>query len=270
MPVIWCLILIFLANLGQPGLSAAAGASGGNLEELRYRLDLGLWSDVARVHLRLTQVGPDRYRAEFDGAAQGVWSLLSRWLPERYETEMVLEDGRLKPLVYREKFQAKGHNICKEFRFDYARGLLEVWRGVDRQELVKSWQVPLKEPVYDPLSLFYNLRLGAFGSLMAGQTLKVAVVPTPEPREMIFRIGPETDQGRKVMLEVVSPQAGQVESDLYYIFCTPQLVPQQAWTRVLVFGKLSGQLLNPGEVMENGLPGLPRLSLDSSEARRRN
>ena len=174
------------------------------------------------MHLRLTQVGPDRYRAEFAGAAQGVWSLLSRWLPERYETEMAMEAGRLKPLVYREKFQSKGHDISKEFRFDYARGLLEVWRGVDGQELVKDWQVPLKEPVYDPLSLFYNLRLGAFGPLLAGQTLRVAVLPTPEPREMIFRIGPETDQGRKVMLKVASPQASQVESGPYYIFCTPQ------------------------------------------------
>ena len=264
MPVIWLLILMLLVNPGQPGASSAA-AAGGNLEELRYRLDLGLWNDVARVSLRLTPAGSGRYRAEFDGAAQGVWSLLSRWLPERYETEMALVQGRLKPLVYREVFMYKGKHIRKEYRFDYAGGLLEVWQGVDHKEPVKSWQVPLKEPVYDPLSLFYNLRLGAFGPLLAGQTLKVTVVPTPEPREMIIRIGPETDQGRKVMLEVVSPQASQVESGPYYIFCTPQLAPQQAWTRVLVFGKLSGHLLNPGEVMENGLPGLPRLSLNSRE-----
>jgi hypothetical protein len=265
MPVIWLLILMLLVNPGQLGASAAAAAAGGNLEELRYRVSLGVWQDVARVHLRLTQVGPDRYRAEFAGAAQGVWSLLNRWLPERYETEMALVQGRLKPLIYREEFQFKGRHYHKEYRFDYSRGVLEVWQGVNHKEPVKSWQVPLKEPVYDPLSLFYNLRLGAFGPLLAGQTLKVAVVPTPEPREMIIRIGAETDQGRKVMLEVVSPKASQVESGPYYIFCTPQLAPQQAWTRVLVFGKLSGQLLNPGEVMENGLPGLPGLSLDSRE-----
>lgn len=269
MPVIWLLILLFLANLGQPVASFAA-AAGCSLEELRYRVDLGPWSDVARVNLRLTPVGPERYRAEFDGAAQGAWSLLNRWLPERYETEMALEAGRLKPLVYREKFQFKGHDIRKEFRFEYARGLLEVWRSEDGQEMVKDWQVPLKEPVYDPLSLFYNLRLGAFGSLLAGQTLKVAVIPTPEPREMVFRLGPETDQGRKVMLEVVSPPLSRVESGPYYVFCTPQLVPQQAWARVLLFGRLSGQLLNPGEVMEKGLPALPRLSLHLSDANRRN
>ncbi len=269
MPVVWLLILLLLVNLGQPGWSSAAAAAGSKLEELRYRVDLGPFNDVAEVRLRLTQVGPGHYRAEFGGAAQGAWSLLNRWLPESYETEMALEAGRLKPLVYRERFRAKGHDIRKEYRFDYAQKILQVWRGVDGQEPVKSWQVPLSGPVYDSLSLFYNLRLGTFGPLAGGQTLKVALVPAPEPREMVFRIGPETNPGRKVMLEVAAP-GGESESQQYFIFCTPQLVPQQAWTRVLGFGKLSGHLLNPGEIMEDGLPGLPKLSLNSSDMKVRN
>ncbi len=269
MPVIWLLILLFLVNPGQPGSSIAAAADGGNLEELRYRVDLGPMNDVARVRLRLTQVAQGRYRAVFDGAAQGVWSLLNRWLPESYETDMALEAGRLKPLVFREKFRAKGHDINKEYRFDYAQGLLQVWRGVDGKEPVKSWQVPLPGPVYDPLSLFYNLRMGTFGPLAGGQTLKVPMLPTPKPQEMVFRIGPQTSRGRKVMLEVAAP-GEETESQAYYLFCTPQLVVQQAWTRVLGFGKLSGQLLNPGEIMEDGLPGLPKLSLHSSDIQLRN
>ena len=269
MPVIWLLILLFLVNPGQPGSSYAAAADGGNLEELRYRVDLGPMNDVAQVRLRLTQVAPERYRAVFDGAAQGVWNLLNRWLPESYETDMALEAGRLKPLVFREKFRAKGHDIRKEYRFNYAQGLLQVWRGVDGKEPVKSWQAPLPGPVYDPLSLFYNLRMGTFGPLEAGQTLRVAAIPTPEPQEMVLRIGPETSRGRKIMLEVVAKGA-KSEARPYYIFCTPQLVVQQAWTRVLGFGKLSGQLLNPGEIMEDGLPGLPKLSLNSSDMKLRN
>ena len=51
------------------------------------------------------------------------------------------------------------------------------------------------------LSLFYNLRLGAFGPLTSGQTLRVAVLPTPEPRELVLRIGPESAEGHKIMLE---------------------------------------------------------------------
>ena len=196
-----------LVNLGHPGSGLAAPGPGADLENLEYRVSLGIWSEVAQVHLRLTQVGPNRYRAEFSGAAQGMWRLLSRWLPEGYETDMVLEGGRLKPLVFREEFQAKGHHIHKEYRFDYSRMVLEVWRGVDHQEPVKSWQVPLREPVYDLLSLFYNLRLGAFGPLKGGETLRVAVLPTPEPRELVFRIGPESSEGRKIMLEVKGPES---------------------------------------------------------------
>ncbi len=267
MPVVWSLILLLLVNLGQPGWSTAAAAAGGNLEELRYRVDLGPFGDVAEVSLRLSQVAPGRYRAVFDGAARGAWSLLNPWLPESYETEMVLEAGRLKPLVYTEKFRAKGHDIRKEYRFDYAQKILQVWRGVDGQEPVKSWQAPLSGPVYDSLSLFYNLRLGTFGPIAGGQTLKVRLVPAPESREMIFRIGPETDRGRKVMIEVVASGEAS-ESQPYFIFCTPQLVPREAWTRV-GFGKLSGQLLNPGEIMQEGLPGLPKISPPSSEMKGR-
>ena len=222
MPTIWCLILLFLANLGHPGAGLAAPGPDAALENLEYRVSLGVWSEVALVHLRLAQVGPNRYRAEFSGAAQGMWRLLNRWLPEGYETDMVLEGGRLKPLVFREEFQAKGHHIRKEYRFDYSRRVLELWRGEDYQEPVKNWQVPMQTPVYDPLSLFYNLRQGAFGPLMAGDTMKVAVVPTPEPQELVFHIGPETAEGRKIMLEVAG--VGQRISDvrpLFYFLPTP-------------------------------------------------
>jgi hypothetical protein len=255
MAAIWCLLLLFLANLGHPGSGLAAPGPGAALENLEYRVSLGIWSEVARVHLRLAQVGPNHYRVEFSGAAQGMWRLLSRWLPEGYLTDMVLEDGRLKPLVFREEFQAKGHRIRKEYRFDYARKVIEVWRGVDSQEPVKNWQAPLREPVYDLLSLFYNFRLGAFGPLRGGETLKVALLPNPKPRELIFRIGPESSERRKIMLQASGPQSAD-EAGPYFLICTPQWTPQEAWTRVPFFGKLAGQLLNPEAIRQENLLNL--------------
>jgi len=251
--IIRIFVLIFLAILGYGGWPAAA-TSNGNLETLEYRVSLGIWSEVALVHLRLSQTGPERYRAEFSGAAQGMWRLLSRWLPEGYETDMVLEDGRLKPLVYREEFQYMGHHIRKEYRFDYSRGILELWRGKDYQEPVKSWQIPLKEPIYDLLSLFYNIRLGVLGTQAGGQTLKVALVPTPEPQTMTFRLGAEAYEGRKVMIEVSSKE--EVETGPYFVFCNSQWVPQEAWTRVPFFGKLAGHLLNHEALPPGGLADL--------------
>jgi len=229
----------------------AAAASDGNLEDLEYRVSLGLWSEVALVHLRLSQNGPGRYRAQFTGAARGLWRLLSRWLPEGYETEMLLENGRFKPLIFREKFLSKGRRICKEFRFDHARGRLELWRRVEQREPKKSWEVPLPEGASDPLSLFYNLRLGALGNPADGETLKVALLPTPEPQTMTFRLGAGPPEGRQVMIEVSSKI--EVETGPYFVICNSQWVPQEAWTRVPVFAKLAGHLLNPEALSPGGL-----------------
>jgi hypothetical protein len=258
---IFCLCLAL--GLGLAGSAPAAAGGRNQLEDLQYRVSLGWWEDIARVHLRLTRVGPERYRARFTGAAQGVWSLLRRWLPESYETDMALENGRLKPLVYREKFHSLGRDISKEFRFDYSRKVVEIWRGVDGRKPVLDWRGPLKGPVYDPLTLFYNMRLGALGPMAPGQTLKVTLVPNPEPREMVLEIGPETAQGHKVMVTLRSKAGGR--DGPYFVFANSQRVPLAAWVRVLAFGKLSGRLLNPGEIMKQGLPNLSQLSRHEAE-----
>ena len=254
-----CVWLLCLALVLGPGItSPAAAAAPVKLEDLQYRLSLGWLGEVALVHLTLTRVGPGRYHAQFTGAAQGVWSLLQRWLPESYESEMALDGGRLKPLLYREKFHSQGKNISKEYRFDYTRQVLEIWRGVDGREAVLDWQGPLKGPVYDPLTLFYNLRLGAVGPVTPGQTLKVNLVPNPEPRKMVLNIGPKTREGRKVMIFVTSKAGGK--DGPYFIFANSQKVPLLAWIRVLAFGKLSGRLLNPGEIMKGGMAPASQLS----------
>ena len=85
------------------------------------------------------------------------------------------------------------------------------------------------------------------------------MIPSPEPREMVFNVGPETAQGRKVMMTVRSKNEGDLKGP-YFFFYNPQRVPLLAWIRVMVFGKLSGQLLNPGEIMQEGLPGLSQLT----------
>jgi hypothetical protein len=266
MRAIWVLLLCLALGLGTSGQGLAASGNGTLLEDLEYQVSLGVFQDVARVHLRLFQVEPGRYRAEVSGAAQGAWKLLNRWLPESYQTEMALEAGRLKPLVFQEKFEAQGRRIFKEYRFDYLRGLLEAWRGVDGRQPVQEWQGPLKKPVYDPFTLFYNLRLGAMGPLAPGQILRVAAIPNPEPREMVINLGPQTAQGWKVMLNVKTKRGADAYGP-YFLLLTPQKVPQTAWIRVLGFAKLSGELLNPGEIMKDGLPGASQLSLRQGASR---
>jgi len=103
------------------------------------------------------------------------------------------------------------------------------------------------------LLIFIFLQL-ALGPAPGGATLRVAVIPTPEPQELVFCIGPETDQGRKVMLNCRQP--GSSLEDHYFIYLNPEQVPTLAWTRVTFFGKLAGRLLNPGEIRPAGLLAL--------------
>ena len=37
------------------------------------------------------------------------------------------------------------------------------------------------------------------------------------------------------------------------MFLNPERVPTLAWTRVTLFGKLAGRLVNPGEIKKEGL-----------------
>ena len=90
---VWLIIILFLLRLAPATLAAdpaTIAAAPDIRENLEYQVSLGPWSDVARVHLVLKELKPGHYLAEFSGAAQGMWKLLSRWLPERYQTEMRL------------------------------------------------------------------------------------------------------------------------------------------------------------------------------------
>ena len=128
---------------------------------------------------------------------------------------------------------------------------LSLWRQAEGSEKVKKWETPLKGPVYDPLTLFYNIRLGVFGPLPGGSTLRVMVLPTPDPQEMVFMIGPVTDMGRKVTLDRRRAESKAVNQ--YFCYLSPEQVPTLAWTQVPLFGKLTVRLLNPGEIRKEGL-----------------
>lgn len=252
MPGGWVLLFLVFLQLGQPAASLAADVSPGSLEHLQYRVGLGVCEDVARARLVLKPLGPGRYLAEFSGAGQGAWQLLSRWLPERYQTEMAYSQGCLQPLVYREEVQIKGKHVQKEYRFNYTQGRLEYWRGVEHRGLSKQWEIPLKEQVYDPLTILYNLRLGAFGALASGETLRVPGIPTPEPEEIVLHIGEQTGQGLKIMIAVKEKATGR-ERGPFFLYFGPEEVPTLAWTRIFQCGKIIGRLVGPRVTLDKGL-----------------
>jgi len=241
------LILALLLLIGPifSGLAAAVAVAPPQecLESLEFQVDAWVIRDAARARIVFQRLAPGRYRAEITGEAKGLASFLTGQRQDRFSTEMVYRQGRLAPLVYREESTRQGKHYLKEYRFNYEGGRLELWQEKGR-ELVKKWQTGLAEPIYDPLSAFYNCRLGMFGPLKEGETLKLLGIPYPKPEEIVLRIGPMTGEGRKVMVSIINRAFADERGDVF-VFFDAGWTPTQAWTRVLKFGKIVGNL-QPG------------------------
>jgi len=244
------LILLLLSRLWlavPPALAAPAF-----LEDLQYRLAVLAWQDAARVRLTLQRSGPGRFVAEAVGEPQGFIKVLTGERRERLETEMVWRDHRLLPLVYREESQRGGKRHLKEYRFDYPRGRLEMWQRQEGQGLVKKWETELVEPVYDPLTAFYNCRLEILGPTREGETGVIPGIPYPRPEAMEVRLGAKTREGRQAMVSLVNPVFQDARGQVF-AYLDDRRVPRQAWTTV--FGiTIRGALLPESVILPGGLP----------------
>jgi hypothetical protein len=225
-----------------------------HLEDLQYRVDVLLWEDVARVRLTLTSLEPGRYQAEVSGKPLGWLKLLAGSdRLDSYRTEMIWRGGRFVPLIYREESNRGGKRSLKEYRFDYDRGRLELWQLKEGHGLVRKWQTDLKSPIQDPLSAFYNCRLGLLGPLQDGKTFRVDGIPYPKPEKIEVRIGPKTAEGRKTMITISNSVFANDRGVIFAYFDGHQ-VPRHGWTRVLKIGKISGELLPGGKPLHERLP----------------
>jgi hypothetical protein len=205
--------------------------------------------------LTLKSLGAGRYQAEISGEPLGLLKVITGKRRDSYQTEMIFRDGKLMPLVYQEESRKKGKRHLKEYRFNYDQGVLELWQLKEGKGLVKKWQTALKGPIYDPLTAFYNCRLGLLGPIRDGETFRVAGIPYPKPEEIEVRIGPETDQGRKVMI-AINNKSFENDRGVVFAYLDEAQVPKQAWTSARV-GKISGERLDGGKPLNGGLPGLP-------------
>lgn len=240
--------LVLVAILASPGWPVPAAAAPGTeqvLEDLQYRVDALIWTGAARAGIILKSLGGGRYRAEVAAEAQGLAKALSGQRRDNYSTEMVYRDGRLLPLVYREESRRWGKYSLKEYRFDYEQGRLELWQHHEGKGLLHKWETALtKEPIYDPLSAFYNFRLGALGRPKAGETLLVRGIPYPRPEDIVIQIGQADPQGRKVMVSLINRVFGD-EAGVVFVIFDEKWAPSQGWTRILSLGKVAGEIL-PG------------------------
>ncbi|MFZ0052142.1 MAG: DUF3108 domain-containing protein [Desulfobaccales bacterium] len=236
----------------------AAVAQGQLLEDLNFRVEYLLWQEVARARLTLTSLGPGRYLVELSGEPLGLMKTLTGPRRDSYQTEMIWRQGKFAPLVYREECRKKNKRYLKEYRFDYEKGQLELWQWKeDRGVMVRKWHTPLKGPIQDPLSAFYNYRLGLLGPIKEGETIILEGIPYPKPEEIEMRIGPETEWGRKVMISI-NNQAFANERGTVFAYLDGSRVPRRAWTNVLNMGTISGELLPGGKPLNGTLPEMAR------------
>jgi hypothetical protein len=232
------------------------------LEELRYRVEVLSLQNAARVKLTLNRLGPGRFTAEAIGETLGLIKLLSGGQRERIQTEMVWRNHRLLPLIYREESWRRGKRRLKEYRFNYSRGRLELWEGHDGKGLSKKWHTDLADQVYDPLSAFYNCRLGILGPTREGETSTIQGIPYPQPEAMEVRLGGESQDGRQVMLSLIN-SVFQGSRGVVLANVDKQFVPHQVWTTVSGI-TIRGFLLPESVIMAPGLPGLKAPGLAAS------
>jgi hypothetical protein len=245
--------LLLLIGLWLPGPPAMA-APPVLLEELHYRIEALSLQNAARVKLTMHRLGPGRFRAEVIGEPQGLIKLLSGDQRERVQTEMVWRDQRLLPLIYREESWRQGKRRLKEYRFNYSQGRLELWEWHKGKGLLKKWETDLSHQVYDPLSAFYNIRLGNIGPTREGESGTIQGIPYPQPDAMEVRLGETTESGLKATVSLVNPVFPDSKGEVF-AFLDKQLVPHQVWTKVSGI-TIRGFLLPESVLMRPGLPGL--------------
>ncbi|MFW6127056.1 MAG: DUF3108 domain-containing protein [Thermodesulfobacteriota bacterium] len=250
--LLWALVLLICFTVMSPEpvpavapTPLACPPAGKVLEELQYRVDVWIWKNALDAKVIFKEIAPGRYRAELTGRTRGFLSLVTGDWGGALSTEMQYSQGKLQPLVYREISNKRGKNRTMEYRFDYAKNKVELWKSDKDNNLAKKWESTLKGPMYDPLTFFYNRRLtgNPLGS-KGGETLKFQGIPYPEPDEIVLRVGNQTPQGRKIMLELGN-RVFKGERSQVYAYLDSEGVPTKAWTQVMKFGAIDIQLL-PG------------------------
>ena len=237
------LILFFSLFLVLGFLQPPALAAPLRPEILHYRVSASLFRDAGRAVISLRQVGPDLYEGEIRGETSGAVALFSGGRRDSCRTTMELHEGRLRPRLYIEESWVGRKHRYKEYRFDYDRGRLELWRREKGGALVLAWQTDLAAPIYDPITAFYTFRSGGFGDLKDGEILTVAGIPYPQPETVTIQMGTQEKGARQATVHirqrVFDNAMGQVRVQF-----DEELIPLSAWTRVALFGTISGRLVD--------------------------
>jgi hypothetical protein len=210
-------------------------------ETLHYAVDASVLKDAALVTVSLRPMDGENFAGEIQVETKGLVALCTANQQDRYHTTMRLFQGRLRPLVYIEESKCDDKQLYNEYRFRYDCQRLELWRKGKDGAPVRKWEKKLTATIYDPISAFYNFRLGALGRVKEGRTITWAGIPYPRLETMTIRLGPQEAGNRQATLTIRSQPQEHDISPIKILF-DDQLAPQSIRTQIPVFGELSGRL----------------------------
>ena len=151
-------------------------------EDARYAIDFMIFRRVAWGHLRLSGTDHPRvFRAELEGKSLGVAAWLSGERTQTYTSLMEqAADGSLRTIEHVshivKRRWGKTQNRVHRYRYDYqAHKVFDDKSRDGAAEQHAEHDIPPGLVPVDILTAFYNLRIGAYGSLERGARL---LIPT--------------------------------------------------------------------------------------------
>lgn len=141
-------------------------------EELHYDISFLWFKHLAEGKIRLQRgEQPGTYLALMEAKTLGFAAFVTRQRIESYRTLMEIgPDGRLWPIEHSSHtFKGEGEKQKEKmtrYQFDFS-GRKVHYKKIKYQQVTEDEWLPLESdgPVFDILSAFYNLRIGAYGGI---------------------------------------------------------------------------------------------------------
>lgn len=167
-------------------------------ETLHYRIDFWLLRGSARGELCFSKTSRG-YRAYFEAETRGLLRAIGGARKEIMESVMDFDWARqrLRPRLFREMFMHNDKVFSRTVSFDYDSGSYTCTRSYPRGK-TRSTRAPLPDGTFeDMLSLYYNFRMGCYGTLPESGTLSVPVIMKEQPSVITIAFPPPGSKERR-------------------------------------------------------------------------
>ena len=240
----------------EPGVVASLRQLTG--ESLHYGIDFLFFTRLAEGELSFHETErPKVYRAELVGRTLGIASWLAGDRTQTYTSLMqLMPDGSLNSIEYTSKIRKKRwgdwQHRGKIRRFDYPRRTILEERL--KQGAVSSraeYEIPGEQRPVDMLTAFYNLRVGNYGPLERGSTLRIPTFSGKGFNDIEVTVLSVEDQARHkafpqhgLLLQArIDPEVFETGSGRLFVWFDDRMRPGQGILEDLIgLGDVTGYL----------------------------